>query len=99
MVFRIGEKRGFADGPCLFFIEAIQHIDWIEHIYPSSTNFVLIRTHPDAELFDYLKEQGVVTRNQSHEPALKNCVRITIGSPESMQEVAELINQYSISSL
>ncbi|MEZ9131860.1 histidinol-phosphate transaminase [Vibrio breoganii] len=81
------------------FVEAIQDLQWIEHVYPSSTNFVLIRTHQDAELFSYLKEQGVVTRNQSHEPALKNCVRITIGSPESMQEVAELINQYSFSSL
>ncbi|GEA51728.1 histidinol-phosphate aminotransferase [Vibrio inusitatus NBRC 102082] len=81
------------------FIDAIQNLEWIEHIYPSSTNFVLIRTHQDADLFNFLKEQGVVTRNQSHEPALKNCVRITIGSPESMQEVAELINQYSFSSL
>ncbi|CAM3172339.1 histidinol-phosphate transaminase [Vibrio rarus] len=81
------------------FIAAIQNIEWIELIYPSSTNFVLIRTHQDATLFNYLKEHGVVTRNQHHEPALRNCVRITIGSPESMQEVAELINQYTISPL
>ncbi|CAM4055207.1 histidinol-phosphate transaminase [Vibrio neonatus] len=81
------------------FIEAIKNNQWIEHIYPSSTNFVLIRTNSKAQLFNYLKENGVVTRNQSHEPALNNCVRITIGSSESMIEVAQLINQYSISSL
>lgn len=81
------------------FIESIQHLDWIETLYPSSTNFVLIRTKPEINLFDYLKAQGVVTRNQSHEPALKNCVRITIGSSASMQEVAELINQYPHSAL
>ncbi|OBT16944.1 histidinol-phosphate transaminase [Vibrio sp. UCD-FRSSP16_10] len=81
------------------FIDAIKNVEWIEHIYPSSTNFVLIRTTQQAQLFEYLKENGVVTRNQAHEPTLKNCVRITIGSSESMQEVAELINQYSISSL
>ncbi|GAD80167.1 histidinol-phosphate transaminase [Vibrio ezurae] len=81
------------------FINAIKENQWIEKIYPSSTNFVLIRTHQKAQLFNYLKEHGVVTRNQSHEPALNNCVRITIGSSESMIEVAQLINQYSVSPL
>ncbi|MDV6252300.1 histidinol-phosphate transaminase [Vibrio sp. EA2] len=73
------------------FIERIQDLDWIEKIYPSATNFVLIRTKPEINLFEYLREQGIVTRNQTHEPSLHNCVRITIGSEKSMQEVAETI--------
>jgi histidinol-phosphate aminotransferase len=81
------------------FVESIQHLEWIETIYPSSTNFVLIKTKPEVDLFNYLKAQGVVTRNQAHEPALTHCVRITIGSPSSMQEVAEIINQYPYSAL
>lgn len=76
------------------FARSIQHLNWIETIYPSATNFVLIRTKADVDLFDYLKNHGIVTRNQTHEPALQNCVRISVGSPESMQEVADLICQY-----
>lgn len=76
------------------FVSSIQHLNWIETIYPSATNFVLIRTKADVDLFDYLKKHGIVTRNQTHEPALQNCVRISIGSSESMQEVADLICQY-----
>lgn len=77
------------------FIARIEGLDWIETIYPSATNFVLIRTKPDMNLFEYLREQGIVTRNQTHEPSLQNCVRITIGSEKSMQEVAETICNYT----
>ncbi|WP_261817843.1 histidinol-phosphate transaminase [Vibrio gallicus] len=81
------------------FVDAIKAQPWIETIYPSSTNFVLIRTKQDVNLFDYLKKHGVVTRNQSHESALHNCVRITIGTQASMLEVADLICQYPQTSL
>ncbi len=77
------------------FIQQIQELSWIETIYPSSTNFVLIRTQPGIELFEYLIKHGVVTRNQSHEPSLKHCVRITIGSETSMQEVSKIICNFS----
>ncbi|MFM2587330.1 histidinol-phosphate transaminase [Vibrio sp. TBV020] len=77
------------------FVQRIQHLDWIERVYPSSTNFVLIRTQPHLKLFDYLLEHGVVTRNQGHEPSLKHCVRITIGTEKTMQEVAEIICNFS----
>lgn len=77
------------------FINNIKELPWIETIYPSATNFVLIRTHADVDLFSYLAEQGIVTRNQAHEPSLKHCVRITIGSEQSMQEVAQTICNYN----
>lgn len=77
------------------FIRAIEHLEWIDTVYPSATNFVLIRTQPNVNLFEYLIEHGVVTRNQAHEPALKNCVRITIGSAQTMHEVSEIICNFS----
>ncbi|USD34959.1 MULTISPECIES: histidinol-phosphate transaminase [Vibrio] len=78
-----------------WFVEQIQSFEWIEKVYPSATNFILIRTRPDVDLFNYLLNAGVVTRNQAHEPSLKHCVRITIGSQESMQEVATIISHLS----
>ncbi|MFB9215847.1 histidinol-phosphate transaminase [Vibrio sinaloensis] len=76
------------------FIHHIAELEWIEHTYPSSANFVLVRTKPSVALFDYLLRQGIVTRNQAHEPSLQDCVRITIGSEETMREVAEIISNY-----
>jgi histidinol-phosphate aminotransferase len=76
------------------FTARLADLEWIERIYPSATNFVLIRTKAEVALFDYLKQQGVVTRNQGHEPSLKHCVRITIGSEQTMNEVADIICNY-----
>ncbi|TKF91243.1 aminotransferase class I/II-fold pyridoxal phosphate-dependent enzyme, partial [Vibrio sp. F13] len=61
------------------FADELTQFDFIEHVYPSSTNFILLRQKPGHEVFSVLAKDGIVTRNQNHEPALRNCVRITIG--------------------
>lgn len=50
-------------------------------VFPSEANFFLIRV-PDADrAFEALKRQGVLVRNLNS-PALKNCLRITVGTPD-----------------
>lgn len=50
-------------------------------VFPSQANFFLIRV-PDADLaFERLKRQGVLVRNL-HGPALRNCLRVTVGTPD-----------------
>ena len=50
-------------------------------VFPSQANFFLIRV-PDAErTFEALKRQGVLVRNWNM-PALKNCLRVTVGTPD-----------------
>jgi histidinol-phosphate aminotransferase len=77
------------------FIHSIQQLNVIDSIIDSHTNFVLIHSQSPLSLFEYLKQYGVVTRNQHHEPALRDHVRITIGSEPSMQLVSQLIAQYN----
>jgi histidinol-phosphate aminotransferase len=48
--------------------------------FPSTANFILIRTpKPAAELFDALRAQGVLVRNVSSYPMLERALRVTIG--------------------
>jgi histidinol-phosphate aminotransferase len=50
-------------------------------VFPSQANFFLIRV-PDADaVFESLKRQGVLIRNLNS-PALKNCLRVTVGTPD-----------------
>jgi histidinol-phosphate aminotransferase len=50
-------------------------------VFPSQANFFLIRV-PDADsTFEGLKRQGVLVRNLNS-PALKNCLRVTVGTPD-----------------
>jgi histidinol-phosphate aminotransferase len=50
-------------------------------VFPSEANFFLVRV-PDADrAFEALKRQGVLVRNLNS-PALRNCLRITVGTPD-----------------
>jgi len=54
-------------------------------VYPSKANFILFRT-PDGKadnIHQVLKEKGVLIKNlNGSNPALKNCLRVTVGKPE-----------------
>lgn len=50
-------------------------------VFPSEANFFLLRV-PDADAtFEALRRQGVLVRNLNS-PALKNCLRVTVGTPD-----------------
>jgi histidinol-phosphate aminotransferase len=52
------------------------------HVFPTETNFFLMRV-PNAETFyKGLLQGGIIIRRQDHLPGLKNCVRVSIGTPE-----------------
>ncbi|WP_461535713.1 histidinol-phosphate transaminase [Spongorhabdus nitratireducens] len=76
-----------------WFISQIRNSPLVECIYPSATNFVLIKGKGPEDLYDLLSHAGIVARNQTHEPALNRCVRITIGSRASMAEVIKVLTQ------
>ncbi|MEZ8120280.1 histidinol-phosphate transaminase [Vibrio splendidus] len=77
-----------------WFACELTQFDFIESVYPSSTNFILLRQKPGHQVFSVLAKDGIVTRNLNHEPALRNCVRISIGSQESMLEVITSLTRY-----
>lgn len=50
-------------------------------VFPSQANFFLIRVADADRAFDSLKQQGVLVRNLNS-PALANCLRVTVGTPD-----------------
>ena len=50
-------------------------------VFPSQANFFLIRVRDADRTFEALKRQGVLVRNLNS-PALSNCLRVTVGTPE-----------------
>ena len=53
----------------------------VTRVWPSSANFVLLRTDV-YDLFDQLLDLGVLVRDFSTTPGLEGCVRVTIGTPD-----------------
>lgn len=55
--------------------------------YPTETNFIMIKTKSDASaIHKKLKQKGILIKNLSKPGPLKNCLRITIGTPEENKE-------------
>ncbi len=51
-------------------------------VYPSSTNFILVKCDQAAELNESLIGQGIGVRCFGDAPGLKNCLRLSIGTRE-----------------
>jgi histidinol-phosphate aminotransferase len=67
----------------------LKSIDFVQKVYPSDANFVLIKVD-DANLrYNQLIIKGIVVRNRTNQPLCDNCLRITIGTKE---ENLQLIN-------
>ncbi|WP_371378661.1 histidinol-phosphate transaminase [Thalassotalea aquiviva] len=68
---------------------------WIEHILPSATNFVLFKTKKAKSLFDFLNRKGILIRNQSSQPTLDNCLRVSIGNEDEMKKFYCAVEEFN----
>ncbi|HET7752929.1 MAG TPA: histidinol-phosphate transaminase [Anaeromyxobacteraceae bacterium] len=61
-------------------------------VYPSDSNFVLVRTPGDAKgVWERLLERKILVRNLSRPGPLQNCLRITAGTPEENSKCLEAL--------
>lgn len=60
----------------------LQSIGFIEKIYPSDSNFLLVKVDNADVRYKELIDRDLVIRNRSKEPLCENCLRITVGTPK-----------------
>jgi histidinol-phosphate aminotransferase len=52
-------------------------------VYPSAANFLLMRVARAKEIFEGLKQRGVLIKNlHGSHTMLQDCLRVTVGTPE-----------------
>ena len=59
----------------------------VKRVYPSCANYVLIEFNDGPKVFDAMVQKGIILRSFETKPGLKNCIRVTIGTPEELDEV------------
>lgn len=69
-------------------------LDHIVHIYPSDSNFILVKVINADKIYNYLIENGVVVRNRSNQPLCENTLRLTIGTPDENTKLLELLTNF-----
>lgn len=71
---------------------------WLENYkfkcYPTKANFVLINFgKKNKKIIEKLKKNGILVRDQSEKPLLKNCTRITLGTKKQMERVITVLGE------
>ncbi|WP_283170882.1 histidinol-phosphate transaminase [Curtanaerobium respiraculi] len=63
-------------------------------VYPSFANFLCVRFDRDAgKLWQDLYDRGILVRDFSANPATRNCLRISVGTPEENDKVLNAIKE------
>ncbi|WP_278372606.1 histidinol-phosphate transaminase [Segatella bryantii] len=68
-------------------MNAFKDLTITEKIYPTDSNFFLVKVTDAQAIYDYLVEKGIIVRNRTKVQLCGNCLRITIGSKSENQEL------------
>lgn len=75
-------------------IESLENIPEVIHIFPSDANFILVQFKRANDLFHFLIEAKLITRNRSSVALCEDSIRITIGMSEENDKLVRLIQQF-----
>lgn len=70
-------------------ISNLEQIGFIEKVYTTDANFVLVKVDNATKRYNQLLEKGIVTRNRTNEPLCENTLRYTIGTSEENKKLIE----------
>lgn len=75
-------------------IDGLLKCEFVEKIYPSDANFILIKVDDANFRYQQFIDNGVVVRNRSNQPLCENCLRISIGTKEETDQIIELLKTF-----
>jgi histidinol-phosphate aminotransferase len=78
-----------------FLSRKLREFKFVEKIYPSDANFLLIRMKDARKIFDYLIERKIITRDRSKVSMCEGCIRITVGKEEENKELLRTLEGYT----
>lgn len=77
-----------------FLIQDLEQLSLVKKIFPSDANFILIEVENADEIYQKLVDENVIVRNRNS--VIKNCLRITVGSPEENLKLIETLKSIRI---
>lgn len=66
----------------------------VEEIYPSDSNFLLVKVKDANGIYKYLQDKGIIVRNRHRVTLCANCLRITVGTPTENAEIYNALKDF-----
>ncbi|SHF40965.1 histidinol-phosphate transaminase [Flavisolibacter ginsengisoli] len=75
-------------------VKELVQLPMVQKVYPSDANFVLAKMDQATQVYNYLKEKGIIVRNRSNVVLCEDCLRITVGTPEQHKQLLKTLKEY-----
>ncbi|MEH6704499.1 MAG: histidinol-phosphate transaminase [Galbibacter orientalis] len=73
--------------------EVLLEVSFVQKIYPSDANFVLVKVDNANLRYQQLLDKGIVIRNRSTQPLCANTLRFTIGTPSENKKLIKVLKE------
>ena len=67
---------------------------FVEKVYPSDANFLLVKVADADAVYDYLIADGIIVRNRNRVKGCEGCLRITIGVESENEKLIKSLKRY-----
>lgn len=74
--------------------DQLQVLPFVQKIYPSDANFLLVKVKDPGRIHAYLIQKGIIVRDRSSVPLCEGCLRISIGTPGENRDLLTALKQY-----
>jgi histidinol-phosphate aminotransferase len=75
------------------FADQLNELSCVQQVYPSNSNYLLVRFNAKSAIFKQLWQQGIILRDQHHQLGLENCIRITVGTGDECAAVIQALSR------
>ncbi|PPI88866.1 histidinol-phosphate transaminase [Candidatus Pantoea edessiphila] len=79
-----------------WFIKKLNSCNCVEHVFPSKSNYVLVRFKYSSKVFKTLCNKGIILRDQNKNLGLSKCLRISIGTKKECEYVINSLQDLSM---
>lgn len=70
-------------------------LPFVQKIYPSDANFLLVKMDKANQIFKYLQSKGIIVRNRSSVRGCEDCLRITVGTENENRVLMDALFNFS----
>ena len=88
MSLELKEQRNVLEGQ-------LSTLPVVKYIFPSATNFLLVRFENSKKVFDYLIDLEIIVRDRSKALYCENCLRITVGTIDENKKLVEALKAFN----
>lgn len=72
-------------------VQELSSLPFVQHIFSSDANFVLVKVTEPKQVYDYLVHHGIIVRDRSKVELCAGCLRITVGTEEENRTLIDAL--------